>query len=174
MLNYVWTKERQKVCNRRGVRKGCSLSSILFNLQSEYFTKEAPEGFGGFKIGGQVIGTVKYADDLVLMAKKETLLTEMIDRLMEIKSCYEMEMNVVKSRVRRICRHPSPTQIMRYQNQPENAEYFNYFGSMITNDARCTPEIKSRIAMANAAFNRKKNLFTRKLDLNLRKTLVKC
>ena len=28
--------------------------------------------------------------------------------------------------------------------------------------------------MANAAFNKKKNLFTSKLDLNLRKKLVKC
>jgi hypothetical protein len=45
---------------------------------------------------------------------------------------------------------------------------------MITNDARCTGEIKSRIAMAKAAFNKKKNLFTSKLDLNLRKKLVNC
>jgi hypothetical protein len=42
------------------------------------------------------------------------------------------------------------------------------------NDARCTCEIKSRITMAKAAFNKKKNLFTSKLDLNLRKKLVKC
>jgi hypothetical protein len=52
-------------------------------------------------------------------------------------------------------------------------EYFNYLGSMITNDARCTCEIKARIAMAKAAFN-KKNLFTSKLDLILSKKLVKC
>jgi hypothetical protein len=44
---------------------------------------------------------------------------------------------------------------------------------MITYDARCTYEIKSRIAMAKAAFN-KKTLFTDKLDLNLRRKLVKC
>jgi hypothetical protein len=39
---------------------------------------------------------------------------------------------------------------------------------MITNYARRTCEIKSRIAMAKAAFNKKKkkkNLFTSKLDL---------
>jgi hypothetical protein len=35
-------------------------------------------------------------------------------------------------------------------------------------------EIKSRIAMAKAACNKKKSLFTSKLDLNLRKKLVKC
>jgi hypothetical protein len=39
--------------------------------------------------------------------------------------------------------------------------------------SRCTCEIKSRIATAKAAFN-KKTLFTSKLDLNLRKKLVKC
>jgi hypothetical protein len=44
---------------------------------------------------------------------------------------------------------------------------------MITNDARCTHKITSRIAMAKAAFN-KKTLFTIKLDINLRKKLVKC
>jgi len=45
---------------------------------------------------------------------------------------------------------------------------------MLTNDGRCMCEIKSRIAMARAAFNKKKTLFTSKLDLNLRKKLVKC
>jgi hypothetical protein len=55
----------------------------------------------------------------------------------------------------------------------ENVEEFNCFGSMITNDARCTRKIKARIAMAKAAFN-KKTLFTSKLDLELRKKLVKC
>jgi hypothetical protein len=45
---------------------------------------------------------------------------------------------------------------------------------MITNDARCTREIKSRIAMAKSALNKKKTLFTSTLDLNLRKKLVKC
>jgi hypothetical protein len=45
---------------------------------------------------------------------------------------------------------------------------------MITNDARCTREIKSRIVMEKAAFNKEKNLFTSRLDLNLRKKPVKC
>ena len=51
---------------------------------------------------------------------------------------------------------------------------FKYLGSMLTNDGRCTCEIKSRIAIAKAAFNKKKTLFTSKLDLNLRKKLIKC
>ena len=60
------------------------------------------------------------------------------------------------------------------QKQLENVECFKYLGSILTNDGTCTREIKSRIAMAKAVFNKKKNLFTSKLDLNLRKKLVKC
>jgi len=37
------------------VGQGCRLSPILFNLYSEYLTKEAIERFEDFKIGGQVI-----------------------------------------------------------------------------------------------------------------------
>ena len=40
---------------------------IVFNLNSECLTKEALDGLGDFNIGGQIIQTVKYADDLVLI-----------------------------------------------------------------------------------------------------------
>jgi len=157
-----------------GVRPGCCLPPILFNLYNECLTKEALDGLGDFNIGGQIIQTVKYEDDLVLMAKEETVLQGMIDKLIEIGSCYGMEINVGKTKVMRILRQPSPVTIMIDQKQMENVECFKDLGSMLTNDGRCTREIKSRLAMAKAAFNKKKTLFTSKLDLNLRKKLVKC
>jgi hypothetical protein len=106
---------------------------------------------------------VKYADDLVLLG--------MIDRLIENERCYGMEMNVEETNVMRILWLPSPVQILIGQKQLKNVEYFNYFGSMITNDTKCTCEIKYRTAMAEAAFS-KKTLFTSNLDFSLRKKLV--
>ena len=126
---------------------------------------------GDFNIGGQIIQTVKYADDLLLMAKEETVLQGMIDKLTEIGRCYGMEMNVKKTKVMRISRQPYPVTIIIEQKQLENVECFKYLGSIITNDGRCTCEIKSRIALAKAAFNKKKTLFNSKSDLNLRKKL---
>jgi hypothetical protein len=79
-----------------------------------------------------------------------------------------------KNNVMRISRKPFPVTIMIDQKQLQNVESFKYLGSILTNDGRCTYEIKSRIAMAKAAFNKKMVLFTSTLDLKLRKKLVKC
>jgi hypothetical protein len=117
---------------------------------------------------------VKYADDLVLLAKEEKVLQDMIDKLIGIGRCYGMKMNMEKTKVMGISRQPFPVKIMIEQKQLQNAESFKNLGSILTNDGRCTCEIKCRIAMAKAALNKKTALFTSTLDLELRKKLVKC
>jgi hypothetical protein len=52
-------------------------------------------------------------------------------------------------------------------------EYFNYWGSKITNDAKYTREIISSFVMTKAALS-KHTLFTSKLDLSMRKKIGKC
>ena len=59
---------------------------------------------------------MKYADDLVLMAKEETVLQGMIDKLTETRRYYGMEMNVKKTNLLRISLQPSPVTIMVDQN----------------------------------------------------------
>ena len=66
-----------------------------------------------------------------------------------------MELNVEKTKVTRISRQPSPVTIMIEQKQVENVKFFLYLGSMLTEDGRCTCEIKSRFVMAKATFNKK-------------------
>jgi len=83
-----------------------------------------------------------------------------------------MGVNVDKTKVMRISRQPFLLKIITDRKQ--NVESFKYLGSILTNDGRCTCELKYRIPMAKAAFNKKRALFTSTLDLELRKKLVKC
>ena len=82
----------------RELRQGCCLSPILFNLYRECLTKEALVGLEDIKISGQIIRTVKYADELVLVTKEGKVLQDMIDKLIEIGRCYGMKMNVEKNK----------------------------------------------------------------------------
>ena len=119
-------------------------------------TKVSVEGFGDFTTG-QVIRAVNYADGLVAPTEIETVLQHMLSRLIEIGKCYGMEMTVGKKKttVMRTWKQSSPVHIMIDKKLPENVEFFNYFGSLISVDARCTRETKSRIGMAKASFNRR-------------------
>jgi hypothetical protein len=73
-----------------------------------------------------------------------------------------------------ISRQLFPLKIMIDQKQLDNVESFKYLGSILTNDGRSTCEIKCRIVMAIAAFNKKRAIFNSTLDLELRKKFVKC
>jgi hypothetical protein len=95
--------ETRSVKTRRGVKPGCCLSPILFNLYIKYLTKDSLEGFGDFKIR-QVICNVKYADNLVLLDKDDSVLQGMTERLTEIGRCHIMDINVEKTKVMRIFR----------------------------------------------------------------------
>ena len=136
--------------------------------------KEALDGVGDFMIGGRVINTIKYADDLVLLAKNEETLQAMMDRMVETGKSYGMDINIDKSKVMRISKRDKPLRIVVGNQELENVVQFKYLGSLVTNDAYCTNEIRSRIAMAKAAFRKKNTLLTSKLSLELRKKLVVC
>ena len=58
----------------KGVRKGYILSAYLFNFYAEYIMRNAglDEAQVGIKITGRNINNFRYADDMTLMAEKET------------------------------------------------------------------------------------------------------
>ena len=72
---------------------------------------------------------MKYADDLVLLAKEEKVLQDRTDKLIEIGGRYGMEMNVGKggTKLMRISRQQFPVKIIKK-------------GKLIPLQARCGPE----------------------------------
>jgi len=58
---------------------------------------------------------------------------------------------------------------MMDQKQLDNVEYFNCLDRTMASGAKCTREIESKIALAK----QHSTIFTSKLDLNVRKNVVK-
>jgi hypothetical protein len=63
--------------------------------------------------------------------------------------------------------------VYRLHSPDFEREYLTYLCSMIKNEQRRTRDIKSRIVLAKAAVTKNKTVFTSKLDLHLRKELLK-
>ena len=65
-----------------------------------------------------------------------------------------------------------PSTDFERSKQLENVEYFNCFGSLTANGLRCVLKLNPGLPRQRQ-HSTKKTLFTSKLDLNLRKKLVK-
>ena len=69
--------------------------------------------------------TVKYEDELELLAKEQMVLQDVTDILIETGRCYGMEQNVERTKVMIISRQPSPVKVMIDQTRLETVKYFN-------------------------------------------------
>jgi len=71
----------------------------------------------------------------VLLAKGETVLQGMIDRLIYIGKCYGNETNVEKSTVMGFTREPSTVHVVTDPRKLKNVEYLKNLGKLTTNDS---------------------------------------
>ena len=56
----------------------------------------------------------------------------------------------------------------------EQVSQFKYLGSLMSEDGYCTKEIRSRIEMGKKVFMKKKKLFSGKMNMELKKRIMKC
>ena len=111
----------------------------------------------------------------MLRTEEEMVLQGMVEKLIEIGSFWDMEINVEETKVMKMPRQPSHAQIMIDQVEPGGVEYCSSLGGMTTENIICTREFTYMIAVTKAAVNNNnKNVFTGNLEVNLRKKLEIC
>lgn len=85
----------------RGVRQGCPLSPLLFNIMLADVEEELGKvKWGGVKLGEGKVYTLAYADDMVLLAENEDEMS-MLERLEEYLGKKNLELNTKKTKILR-------------------------------------------------------------------------
>lgn len=177
----IGSNTSEEVEIKRGVRQGCILSPLLFNLYSEFIFKEALEGTTcGIEITSEdsklIINNIRYADDTVLITKSHTELQLIINRVTQACENYGLKLNAKKTKVMIVSRESIRTLPFKaYDTQLERTKGLTYLGTYVNEDWDPGREIKIRIEKARSTFFKmKKVLCNRNLNIRLRIRLTRC
>lgn len=166
----------EEIAIRRGVRQGCVLSPLLFNLYSATVFNEALENTrAGIKINGNIIKNIRYADDTVIMASSISELQSLMDLIVKHSEDFGLYMNTSKTKLLVFLKTPRPATLKLHGETIAQVSSLKYLGSLV--NQQCDPklEIRSRIAQARITLNNMKTLLAnRNLSLELRIRILRC
>lgn len=162
---------------QRGVRQGCILSPILFNLYSEDIVDKAlVDQDIGIKINGTAINNLRYADDTVILAGTHEELQTLLDRIVAVSKEYGLSLNINKTKYMLITKATQDNPMVYVENQPiERVREYKYLGTTLNANNDSTQEIRIRVEQARSVFTRMKKLFCcRDLNLDLKIRMMRC
>ena len=85
----------------KGVQQGCLLSPCLFNLYAEDIMRNSwlDELQAGIKISRRNINSLRYADDITLMAESDEQLKSILIRVKEESERAGLKLNIKKTKI---------------------------------------------------------------------------
>ena len=118
----------------RGVRQGCVLSPLLFNIFMADLFKQLDDNKGKMKIGDKEIACIAWADDLIIMSESESELQSMLETLEEY--CEENRLTINTDKTKCMVFNKSGRLIRKRLHingiTIENVRSYKYLGFLLT------------------------------------------
>lgn len=161
---------------QRGVRQGCILSPLLFNLYSEEIIQKAlKETSIGIKVNGAPINNIRYADDTLIIAESIEELQVLMDKVVDSSEESGLTLNIKKTKFMTIAKSQQRERLWIRGEIVQKVDRYTYLGTVITENNDCKQEIKSRIGKARSTFdNMRKILCSNDLSLQLKVRMLRC
>ena len=173
----------------RGVRQGCPISPLLFNIVTEIITRRLEERLSptgrnldndctdgyptqpyGIWIGGHLIWNIKYADDFVVFAESAQKLSHILTELQRCSMEFGLHLNKGKTKVLLLNTHG----VVSVNGESlEQVQHFKYLGSLVNQQTDSTQDIKARIATGKTAMLQLRKLWKSSISLSLKRKLVR-
>ena len=128
------------------------MSPHLFNIYAEHAMRKALKHHPtGIAVGGRVVNNLRYADDIVLVAKSMQELQDLTNKVKIASEAAGLFLNVSKTKVMKETKSPS-NEILTVDNQNiETVEVLNYLDALLTSTLDDSNEVIRRIAIAKNA-----------------------
>ena len=136
-----------------GLQQGDSLSTLLFNLCKEKIIRNVRINPGGtiFNITRQCLA---YADDVMILGRSESYLTETLEEMATVALQIDLQMNNTKTKYMINRNDKNKLRAIELMGKKyKKVESFKYLGSVITSGNDIETEIKSKIAVGNKCYH---------------------
>ena len=174
-VNYVRVRNEasKTFTSKIGLRQGCILSPLLFNLVLDDVVKKCKESMSKYRIGywNMKIITITelcYADDLIIIGETEKQLQNNIKVFNEELRKKNMKINIQKTKTMVIGNSEEKHSIELDGKYLEQVKSYKYLGVVINRKGNLEEEINERVAKTGRLFNSIKSSLLGKKEIHTR------